>query len=130
MENSELSILDNFPHTCTARLRTSTSGDLGGSKYSAATLFTGRACWRQQLSQRDIVEVEKRGLDANSKIYFRSDPGLDQRHTVEVTTTNNRTASSITDIMEVRSRAEPDASAGLGVVWRVYAKLTTTGTAP
>jgi len=116
-----MSLLDNFPHTCTAKRRTRTKGTLAGSKDSfVTTVFSARACWRQLANDAEIREFEKRGISVTDKIYFTTDPGLDERHIIEIDG----------EILEVRSEAGPDASAGLGVVYRVMAERTTTGSTP
>jgi hypothetical protein len=55
---------------------------------------------------------QKRGIAVTTKIYFTADPQL--------TTENYILIDG--DIFEVRSKAKPDASAGLGVVFRVMAE--------
>lgn len=115
-----MGILDNFPHLATAKIRVRTKDSRGGSKDSFTTVFTNRACWRQSAANREIREFEKRGMRVSHKIYFNADPGLDERHTLTIGS----------QIMEVRSAAGPDASAGLGRVWKVMADLTTTGSTP
>ncbi len=112
-----MTLLANFPHTATARLRTRTKGALGGSKDTYTTVFTDRACWRQSVTARDIVEFEKRGVSADVKVYFLSDPELNAEHILVIDG----------DTFEVVATLNPDASAGLGVVWRTLCNITTTG---
>lgn len=121
-----MSLLDNFPHTCSASLVTWSRDAYGGSIRSYTTVFTGRACWRQLASQGEIVEFEKRGISVSDKIYFLTDPGLDERHVVDVSKMHARGTVSGTDRLEVRSKAVPDATAGLGVVYRIFAGAETT----
>jgi hypothetical protein len=121
-----MSILDNFPHTCTAKVRSVSSDALGGTSESYATVFTGRACWRQLASQAQIIEYEKRGIAITDRIYFLTDPGLDERHIVEVSKMHARGTVAGVDTLEVRSKAVPDATAGLGVVYRIFAGAETT----
>lgn len=125
-----MSLLENFPHTCTAKLRSSVEGALGGTRSTFSTVFTGRACWRQIVSQAEIVEFEKKGISVTDRIYFLTDPGLDERHIVEISKMHARETVSGTDTLEIRSKAIPDATSGLGVVYRVYAEKTTTGSTP
>lgn len=115
-----MSLLDNFPHLATAKLRTRTKDSRGGSKDSFTTVFTDRACWRQSAGDRAIMEFEKRGVRVTHKIYFISDPKLDERHILVIGG----------ETMEVRSFAGPDASAGRGIIWKVMAELTSTGSTP
>lgn len=112
-----MGILDNLPHTATAKVRTRTIDTLGASVDTWTNVFEDRACWQQAASEREITEFSKRGISVTTKIYFTTDPELDETHVIDV---NDGT-------YEVRSRSKPDASAGMGIVWRVYAEETTTG---
>ena len=119
-------LLDNFPHTCTTKRRTRAKGSLGGSSDTFVTVSPGLVCWQQPASDSQVKEFDKRGIVVTDKVYFTVDPGVDTRYILEVT--NPQTGK--TDTLEVRSRALPDASAGLGVVYRVMAEHTTTGRTP
>jgi len=115
------SLLDSFPHTCTAKRRIRTKGSLGGSKETfPTTTFTGRACWQQPAGEALIREFQKRGITVTNKVYFTADPGLDERDILIIGS----------DTFEVRSKANPDASAGLGIVYRILCEKTTTGSTP
>ena len=105
-----MTILAHFPHTCTAKKRKRTKGTLGGSKDSfPTTVFTDRKCWRQPVSDSENEEYQRRGITVSHKVYFTSDPELDATHVL------------IFDGVDyyVKSESDPDASVGLGVVWRV-----------
>lgn len=122
-----MSILDNFPHTATATRRRRTKGALGGGKDSfPTTIFTDRACWQQQASQGQIREFMKRGITVTDRVYFTDDPELTEK---DILTITNTQAGSVATF-EVRSRSLPDASAGLGVVFKVMCENTTTGSTP
>ena len=105
-----MSLLENFPHTCTAKLRTVTTGSLGGGESSFSTVFTGRACW----------------ILVSDKIYFLTNPGLDERHIVEVSKMHGRASIADTDTLEVRTKAVPDATVGLGIVYRIFVEAKTS----
>lgn len=121
-----MSILDNLPHVATAKLRTVTQTAGLGNKPTYETVFTDRSCWRQTASDDEVREFEKRGIRATDKVYFTSDPSIDEKHIL--TDVRNAGATAGTgSTWEVVSRAEPDASAGLGVVWRVMVVRSTTG---
>lgn len=126
-----MGILDNPPHVATAKLRSIQygSGGLGDTvEGEASTLFTDRACWRQNARDAEIVEFAKQGITVTDRFYFfDSDPGLSEEHYLEDVRNADAEAGTGDGEYEIRSRAEPDASAGLGVVWRVYAERTTTG---
>ncbi len=109
-----VSLLDNLPHTCTAYPLVNAQGTLGGSKSSRGTaLFTDRACWRQAASDAERMRFQKREIVVTDKVYFASDPGLDETHELVIGD----------DTLSVRSSAKPDASAGLGVLWRIMVEL-------
>jgi len=107
-----MGILDNMPHTCTAKRRTRSQGSMGGGKDTLTTIFADRSCWRQPATDAEILKMKKRDIDVDYKIYFTSDPGLDEQDIVFMNG----------DRMEVRSTPEPDSSAGLGVVWKIMVK--------
>jgi len=110
-------LLDNLPHTCTISSRTRTKGTLGGSKDSLTTVQSGVACWRQPASQAEVTEFQKRGVKVTNKVYFVTDPNIDERNVITIDGDN----------YEVRSFAVPDASVGLGVLYKVMVERTTTG---
>lgn len=112
-----MGILSNFPHTATAKIRSRAQDSLGGSRDSFTVVFSDRACWRQLASDREVTEFEKRGMSVTDKVYFLTNPNLDERHILLIGN----------DVLEVRSSAIPDASAGKSVVWRVMCEFTTTG---
>jgi hypothetical protein len=112
-----MGILDNFPHLATAKIRARTQDSIGGSKDTFPVVFQDRACWRQLASDREINEFARRGMSITNKVYFTTDPELDERHILIIDG----------DVFEVRSASKPDASAGKGVVWRTMCELTTTG---
>lgn len=119
-----MSILDSLPHTATAKKRTRTKDSLGGSVDTfPTTVFTDRSCWQQVAKDSEILEFDKKGITVTDKVYFTSDPELDEKHILLIT--NPLVGTTVT--YEVRSRALPDASAGLGVVFRVMCERTTTG---
>ncbi len=103
-------LLDSMPHTATAKRRTRTRDALMGRVDTwPDTLFAGRACWNQQASASEVMQWQARGVSVSHKVFFASNPGVDSSCCLEV---GGRR-------LEVRSWPEPDASAGLGVVWRV-----------
>jgi len=119
-----VSLLDNFPHTCSAYPVVRTNDDLGGAKDSYGTaVFTGRACWLQQAGDNEVTRFQKKGIDVTGKIYFTVDPGLTTKHDVVVLDKAGNALGTWT----VKSRPRPDASAGLGVLFRVMVDQSTTG---
>lgn len=108
-----MSILDALPHTATAKRRTRTKDALGGMKDSFTTVFSDRACWRQPVSDSELVEAQSRGQRITHKVYFTSDPELNEQHVLIVDG----------DTMLVQSTAHPDASLGLSILYRVMCLL-------
>lgn len=107
----------SFPHLASVQKRTRAIDSLGGSTDSFTTVYNDLPCWRQQASESQITEYEKRGFVVTDKVYFLADYQLTEEHILLIGS----------DRLEVVSRARPDASAGKGVVWRVMARITTTG---
>lgn len=110
-----MSILDALPHTYVAKKRTRTKDTVGGSRDSFATVSTG-SCWHQQAGDSEVTEFAKRGIAITGKVYFTSDQALDETHVLMI---GGQT-------YDVVSHPEEDASAGLGVVWRVMVNRKTT----
>lgn len=108
-----MGLLDNMPHTCAARRRLRTSDGMGGYVDSFdEVLFSGRACWRQQAGDSEVTWWQQRGEVVTDKVYFTSDPGLDPGCVLDFGT----------ERYDVVSLPKPDASAGLGVVWRAMVR--------
>jgi len=123
-----MSLLSSMPHRCTIRKRTRTRGDTGGSKDIYTNTSTDVECWAQVASEGDTIEFEKRGMVINRKVYFPSDPGIDEQYQIIVTSfdggsTSVATASQIP--LEVRTKSAPDASAGKRKLWKVFAEERT-----
>ena len=118
-----MSLLDNMPHLATAYKRVRTRDSIAGTKDTYPTaVFTDRACWRQQAGASEIMEFEKRGINITHKVFFATRPSLDEKHILVVTDDNGEDKA-----YEVQSIASPDASAGLGILYRVMVNNTTNG---
>lgn len=109
-----MSLLDNLPHLYTAKTRTRVADTLGGSKDSYAILSSG-TCWHQQAGDSEVSEFQKRGITITGKVYFAADPALHEGHVLVI---DGQT-------YDVTSYPEQDASAGLGIVWRVMVNRMT-----
>ncbi len=114
-----MSILNNFPHRCTIRRRVRTAGELGGNVDSFLNEQTSVLCWEQNVSHRERSDFEKRGMFITTKIFFTADPSVGVRHQILVTERNGTTISDPVPL-DVLSESLPDASAGRGVVYKVY----------
>ena len=106
-------LLGSLPDLATAKRRARTKDELGGAKDSFVVIFTDRACWRQQASSSEINTAQARGINVTHKVFFASDPRLTEKDVLVIDG----------DTMSVRSFPHPDASAGLGKVWRVMVQL-------
>jgi len=105
-----MSLLDDLPHLCDAYPLVTSQGDYLGSQTARGTAtFTGRDCWHQPLTSREVAEYQKPGIEATGKLYFAFDPGLDERHVVVVGGTE----------YDVLSRPMPDCMAGMSAAWKV-----------
>ena len=115
-----MSLLDRFPHRCTILAKTRSKGSLGGIKDSTSSVSTGVVCWEQQASNREREEFEKKGYTNVHKIYFLSDPSVNERNLIQITSRDQGTTTiSSPDDLNVLSESLPDASAGLGRVYKV-----------
>jgi hypothetical protein len=95
---------------------------LGGSRRAATVEQTGVKCWDQPASDDQIEEFSKHGIAINRKIYFIADPSVTEAHEILITSRDAGTTTIANPVaLEVRSEALPDASAGLGKVYRVMA---------
>ena len=113
-----MSILNALPHTCTAKRRKRTIDSFGGTKDTfPTTLFTDRACWRQAASHKEILEFEKRDISVTHKVYFVTDPEVNERDVLVIDG----------DTLEVRSYSDPDATVGKGIAYKVMTELKRTG---
>lgn len=108
-----MGILDNLPHTATAKRRTRSQGSMGGGKDTFTTLFSDRPCWRQPIDGVELMEFNRRGIEVTHKIYFVTDPDLDERDVVIMGT----------EEMEVKAGPKPDTTVGLGIAYKVMVEL-------
>ena len=102
-----MSLLGNFPHTVTRVIRRVVSDKRMGTieQDGAGTPLTA---WVQTASQKEIQEFAQNGEVVTHKIYFTSDPGLNEETSIDF-------EGSHFDFV-----AEADASAGLGVVFKAF----------
>ena len=113
-------LLDNMPHSAVFKRRTRTMGPMGGSRDTFTQVGDALDCWRQGARESEKLEFAKRGISVTNKIYFPSPLSLPGELEEYILVIGD-------DTYEVRSEAVPDASAGLGVLYRVMAEYSTTG---
>lgn len=116
-----MSLLENLPHTCTIYKVTRNKDSFGGGRDVSTAVQTGVSCWQQQASDSDQENFGKRGITNAKKIYFASDPGVNESHTISITHFKG-VALANPIAFEVISQPLPDASAGLNVLWKVMVR--------
>ncbi|MEE9592665.1 MAG: hypothetical protein V3W28_03685 [Thermoplasmata archaeon] len=115
-----MSLLDQLPDRCTIRRRSRTKGGLAGSKTNTADEQTGVECWDQSASASEVSRYNKRGVLVSHKVYFTTDPGVTERHQIVVTSRGGTAVAAASQVpLDVKAIDDPDASAGLGVVFKV-----------
>ena len=116
-----MTLFDQFPHKCTIRQRTrSSNDDLMGSYDSHPDVQTDVVCWEQQASASEVQSFQKRGMSVSRKIFFLTDPGVDETNQIVITERMRVAVSADDQIpLDVMSETLPDASAGLGVLYKV-----------
>ena len=118
-----MSILDELPHRCNIYRRARARDSMIGSKDTPGLEQSDVECWEQAASDREIMEFQKRGMEISRKVYFVDNPAVTSRHQLKIT---EREGVAVTDYyLDVVSAPEPDASVGLGVVYRVMCRRTT-----
>jgi len=119
-----MSLLNSFPHRCTIQRMVRSSGSLAGSKTTPVIEQTNVSCWEQPAGDAEVEEYQKRGMKVTHKIYFTVDPGVTERYQILITERSGiAVASPIA--LDVKSEPRPDATAGLGVVYKVMCDLLT-----
>ena len=129
-----MSLLTELPHRCTIFRQTRTTDSLGGNRYGTVVEKTNVECWEMQASASEMQMYEKRGIKVSTKIFFVEDPKITERHRILITSrlgvaSNNLDVTDVAnrDVADVMSSPVPDASAGLGILWRVLCDKTLAG---
>ena len=119
-----MTLLDSLPDRCTISRRSTDQGALAGTKTVVNVEQTNVVCWDQNATHAEIREFDKRGMRIGHKIFFVNDPLVSERHIIQITT---RKGVVVVDdpVLEVRSEAEPDTSAGTAVLYKVIAEERT-----
>jgi hypothetical protein len=81
------------------------------------------------------MDYQKRGIDIRTKIFFVSNPNVTERHRILITSRFGVAAPNLDisdvanpDIFDVKSFTYPDASAGLGILFKVMCQDNTAST--
>lgn len=118
-----MSLLDNLPHRCTIRKRVRSKGTLGGGRNDPSDVVTNVVCWDQPAGDSEITAYMKQGMTITRKVYFASDPGVTEQHQILITSRDGgTTAVGSPRVLDVVSDSQPDASAGLGLLYRVMCR--------
>ena len=120
-----MSLLDNFPHRCTLIRNTRQQDALGASCDVPEVMAAEVECWVQQAGTSEMRDFEKRGMRVNRKVFFTFDPQVTEQYDILITEING-VAQTNPARHTVRTQPQHDASAGLGVVWRVMTEELTS----
>lgn len=130
-----MSLLEDLPHRCTIFLPSRGIDSSGGSTYSVQVVATDIPCWEQVASASETTKYQKRGISVSTKVFFVSNPNLTERHRILITERRGVAAANLNihdvsnpDVLTVTSVTEPDASAGLGILWRVMCDASSGNT--
>ena len=111
-----MSLLENLPHTAQLWQKIRVADEYGQGLDTFVKRGARVKCWRQGVSDNEINQFEKRGIKVSCKFYFTKDPGIDATYFVECDGL----------FYTVQSTSNPDASVGLGYLWRIMAMISTT----
>jgi hypothetical protein len=114
-----MSLLDRLPHRCRIERVIRQKDSMGGSKEIPVVEQDDIPCWVQQASSSEMTLFAKRGMNSMRKIFFATDPQINERHQIVVTKFPNETTDFEGNPLTVLSTPRDDVSAGLGLLWRV-----------
>lgn len=111
-----------MPHRCSLYRIDRQQDALGSSRDIPSLMDTDVECWEQQASASEIHEWMQRGVKCSRKIFFPEDPGITEQYEI-VITSRDRGDTELTEDQQLRltvvAQPQPDAGAGLGVVYRI-----------
>lgn len=123
-----MSILNRLPHACRIgrRKRTKQPGGVGVAVDTIEIEQTGVRCWEQQASSSENALYQKKGISNTKKVFFTEDPGISEGHVLYISERYDVAIAEADQIeLDVLSSPHPDASAGLGILWRVMVSYET-----
>jgi hypothetical protein len=116
-----MALFDSMPHECRIQRRVVTLDTLGGTRITRTTLQSNVPCWQQALSTSELLRFDKMGVVVRTKIYFADDPQITDRDEIVITKRNGIVVPTSEEIVyQCLQNSAPDASAGCGVLFRVY----------
>jgi len=115
-----VALFDKLPHLCKIQRRTSVKDTMIGRKVSRTVEQTDVECWEQGVSANEVTAYGKLGVRVTSKVYFKSNPNVTDRHEIVLTSRNGAVISAANQVvLQSLLPAIPDASAGKQVLFRV-----------
>jgi hypothetical protein len=90
---------------------------MGGSRDVPIVVAQDVPCWLQQAGASELKLFEQRGMSLTYKIFFLTDPGVTAQHQIILTRYQGQQVEF--NPGTVLSSTRPDASAGLGMLWKV-----------
>ena len=111
-----MTLLNNFPHTCSLYERRVTRSSRMGSSERLVRMETGVKCWVQNATQAEITEYIRRDISVKNAIYFTSDWDLDETQYILITAG----PTHVSKLFAVKDFAER--TAGRGVAWAAMAE--------
>lgn len=116
----------NMPHRCTIARLVRSVDSMGGNLFGVVIEQTDVPCWQQKAGASEKKLSDKPQITATTTIYFANDPRVTERHLILITDRNGNEAANldITDVanpdtLRVTDFADPDDSAGMGVLFSV-----------
>jgi hypothetical protein len=90
---------------------------MGGNRDVPIVVAEDVPCWLQQAGATELKLFEQRGMTLSYKIFFLTDPGVTAQHQIVLTWYQDQEAEF--NPGTVLSATKPDATAGLGKLWKV-----------
>lgn len=123
-----MSLLENFPHLCkiARRTRQKEVGGIGVAVDLYVVEQTDVSCWEQQASASEINDWQKRGIAIEKKVFFNSNPNVNEDSLIVITNRYNQDIVEADQlVLDVVSSPDPDASAGIGILYKVMCRKKT-----
>lgn len=114
-----MSLPDELPHTCSLARVSYTQTALGGdTEVQAAAYAADEPCWLQPANSSEIREYQKRDQRVTHKLYFNRNPGFQLGDALTMGAASSQYAGEVLTIRDFK-----EATAGLGILWKVMCEL-------
>lgn len=117
----------DFPHECTILRTEFGETEFGGDTEQRVELAKGIECFVQSMKIGERERWFKREIDVDVKIYFKTEPVLQEDDFILITK-NDQGTSYVGQTFIFK--AIDDATAGHGIAWKAVAKRETNPTQP